>query len=68
MQAIANQGMTHGGNVGSKHPGTLLNGISEEGQDTSAFQSESLFWACSSCLALQLPSLGLKTGQRCWYR
>ena len=42
MQAIANQGMTHGGSMGSKHPGTILNGISEEGQDTSTFQSESL--------------------------
>ncbi len=41
LQAIANQGMTHGSSIGSKHPGTMLNGISEEGQDTSTYQSES---------------------------
>ena len=46
VQAIANQGMTHGGSIGSKHPGTLLNGISEEGQDTSAFQSKHPFISC----------------------
>ena len=52
VQAIANQGMTHGGNIGSKHPGTLLNGISEEGQDTSAFQSEPLLNACGLVMVL----------------
>ena len=46
LQAIANQGMTHGSSIGSKHPGTMLNGISEEGQDTSTYQSESCSQAC----------------------
>jgi hypothetical protein len=42
LQAIANQGVTHSSSIGNKHPGPLLNGISEEGQDTSAYQSEPL--------------------------
>ena len=35
-----NQGMTHNSSLGNKHPGSLLNGISEEGQDTSVYQSK----------------------------
>ena len=45
MQAVANQGMPHGSSMGSKHPGPLLNGISEEGQDTSTYQSELFVWS-----------------------